>query len=345
MSDFSWWRAALHNPHSIGSPALPVHEDKPQCGYYKNSQNPPEACAIWMQDGQLVALEGNRKVDAQDLWTWVCRRPISYQLYKRVTEGGEPWPEEPPSPIAPTNLPADEVERLDMELAGEIELAEKFLMEPIANQTAADRAAIWAKRIADIEKRFDQIRDERKRPHLEAGRRIDADFKPRIEKAADWKTRLKRHLDAWLRAQAEAERKRQEEARREADRIRQEFEEAERQAAEATRAIEEAPVDQPLDNEIMSEVDAAMARAEEKQKALEQARADAERRSTAAGRSGAKVALRAYKLPRITDPDAFLLAIKDQKEISEAMDKVAARLARNGVTVAGMEIYVEERAA
>lgn len=343
MSDYKWWRAALQNPHSIGTPALPVSMNEPQPGYYRNSQKPPQPCAIWEQDGVLWALEGDRKVDAEDLWSWVCRNPISYDLYKSAV-AGVPWPDEPPAPKT-HNLPVDEVEALDMELSGEIEQAEAFLKAPIANQDDADKAAIWAKRLGELEKKLDGIRDERKRPHLEAGRKIDAEFKPKIERAADFKTRLKRHLDAWLRAQAEAERKRQQEAMAEAARIRREAEEAAERAAEAARAIEEADINQPLDLEAVAESTEAALEAERKAAELAQAEADAQKRSTAAGRTGAKVSLRSYKMAKITDFDALYAALKTHPDMISKAEELAQRAASKGFPLAGMEIVTEERAA
>lgn len=334
MSDYRFWKAALSSPRSIGTPALPIHENEPQVGYYRkrNKGGTDTPVAIWVSNDEMLAVDGvesdYRAVDPVKVWTYVARDPIAYDLYKAVYEGA-PWPDAPPVVDKTHNLPADEVEALDMELQGEIELADAFLQQPVADQTAADKVATWAKRLGEMEKKFDAIREERKRPHLEAGRKIDAEFKPRIEKAAEYKTKLKRSLDKWLSEQAAAERARQAEAARAAA-------ELQRQAEEAERAIESADINEPLDPEAVAEAERIVA-------AVAAAQEEAKARPVTAGRTGAKVKLRTYKVARIDDFDALYAALKTHPDMVAKAEELAQRAAAKGFPLAGMTIIEEER--
>src|SRR4051812_17925341 len=91
----NFWRSALTGA------AQPIHENDPQAGYYRVRAyrgGPWLPVAIWREtDGRLKALRDGSPVDPQDLWTWCCQHPVTYEAYLAVAEGGQPWPDEVPA--------------------------------------------------------------------------------------------------------------------------------------------------------------------------------------------------------------------------------------------------------
>lgn len=306
MTDqYAWWRAALANPDKIGSDELPVHENEPQPGRYRarfSKDKPFKPVAIWRDGNGIFALYGGEAIEADDIWTRACRNPISQALYNSVSDGGE-WPDEPPQ--AGHNLPDDPFEALTLELEGQREDLEKFLKTAIADDDAADKAAVWSKKLADIAKKATDNHKIEKQPHLDAGRAVDDKWRDLREGAKSDSTRLKRHLDTWLTAKAIAERAAAEKVRKEAEAL----------AAQGKE-------------------DEAAAKAKE-----------AETPNTSAGRTGAKVALRTFISAEITDYDKLLMALKDRDEIRELVQSLANRAAKSGVDLPGMKKKEERRAA
>ncbi|MEI6572487.1 MAG: hypothetical protein WCO61_02965 [Alphaproteobacteria bacterium] len=102
---YPWWRQALLGKFG------PVHENDPQCGYYRMRQGrggPWLPVAIWREvageseitgisdSGKLVCLVDGKERDAYEIWTWVCRYPVPYETYVAVAEQGQAWPEDLP---------------------------------------------------------------------------------------------------------------------------------------------------------------------------------------------------------------------------------------------------------
>lgn len=353
---YDFWRSALKQPHLIGKVGgIPMHEGEPECGYYrmrvKGGTDLP--AAIWMAGEEMVAKVGDQMRDPLKIWTWCGRDPIPYEQYTAVMGGGE-WPDAPPK-VEPKpreepagighNHPEDPVEAIKAELAGEIELAQEFLKKPITSQEDADKAATWAKRLSELESRADKTRETLKRPHLEAGKKVDAEWQPIVRGAGEWKSKLKTHLTPWLIEQDRLERERQAEARREADRVKAEAAAAAAALDEASRAIEEADISAPLDPDIIAEQEAAEAEATRLAEAAAAAERDAAQRKTAAGRTGGKVSLRTTVIAEITDYDKLLMALKDRTEVRELVQSLANRAAKAGVALEGMKISEKKEAA
>ncbi|MDQ0996920.1 hypothetical protein QFZ34_002102 [Phyllobacterium ifriqiyense] len=327
VNRWAWWQNALKG--NFG----PIHESHPEQGYYRTRSKgkPWEPVAIFYPEGsdELVAYRNGKEVDdIHSLWTWACRNPISFEAYEKALHG-EGFDDEPKEALAPKNhnsVDADPMEALRIEYLGEKELAEQFLKSPIKTKADADKAAIWSKRLADIAKRATDQHKVEKQPALDETRRIDDKWRELKDEPKELSTKLKRHMDEYLREQDRIEQERQRKAREEADRIRREAEQA---AAEASQAG-----------------DVAVANRAE---ALAQQAADAEReaqaRNAAAGRTGAKVALRTFVSAQITDVEALLIALKDRPEITELVQSLANRAAKAGVSLPGMKIIEEKRAA
>jgi hypothetical protein len=336
MSDvYAWWREALANPQKIGK-ELAVIEAEPQCGYYraKNQDGAFVPVAIWMHEGALVAMRGSSQIDPIAVWTWCCRQPVSYEAYTAARDNGR-WADDAPhierEITKEDNLPTDPAERMQLQLAGELEEATRFLKQAITSQEDADKAAVWSKRVSGLYKEADDAFKAEKAPILKAAKACDEKWRWRDD-AKELATRLKRHLDAWLLKLQREEEERQRKAREEAERIRREAE-AKARAAEAEAA--------------RSSVDAERAKREADEAAARAAQAEreAEARKTAAGRTGAKVSLRTFVSARVTDYDAAHMALKDHPDMRALVEQLANRAVKAGVSLAGVERVEEQRAA
>ncbi|GHC79617.1 hypothetical protein [Limoniibacter endophyticus] len=301
---------------------------EPQLGFFRkrNKGGTDIPVAIWMSGGEMVALAGDRDVDAAEIWTWCCNWPISHGQYTAVT-GGASWPDEPPvaDAVIGHNISDDPFEALRIEFEGDRELAKAFLKEPVKTQEQADRAAVWSKKLAAIAKKATDLHKVEKQPSLDESRRVDDKWRDLKDEPKALSTALKRAMDVFLNEQARIEAERQKRAREEADRIRREAEEAARQA-NANDA-------------------AAQAEADRLKREADQAEKDTQTRNAQAGRTGAKVSLRTFVSAEITDYDALLVALKDRPEIREVVQSLANRAAKSGVNLPGMKIHEEKRAA
>lgn len=197
---FEWYRAAL---------AGQVHElnlGHAPCGFFRlrRRDGSLDPVAVWPEaDGTRWAKVG-RSGEPQSLaegeaefcdrviaFCW--RAPIPEDVYFAVVENDAPWPDMPPERSADyANMPSDPLEALTVELEGERAEAEAWLDgAPIADQASADRAANWALRFADMEKRAQEGRRAEKVPHETAAKAVDARWRPVQDAAAALKTRLK----------------------------------------------------------------------------------------------------------------------------------------------------------
>lgn len=321
--DYAYWTNALAG--DLGS----VSDGHPQAGFYRrrlHKDGPFVPVAIWRNaEGNVVALADDKLVDASDIWTWVCDKPITEAEYRKVC-AGEGWSDEPRAATVPSNMPADPFEALKIEFAAEQEVAAELLAKPVSEKNHADQIAVLTKRLSAIKNRATDLHKVAKQPSLDEGRAVDSKWRDLKEEPDVLGKKLKRHLDAYLLEQQRQEQERQRAAREEADRIRRE---ADAKAAEAAKA---------------GNAEAA-AEAERLQQEAAAKDRESETRNASAGRTGAKVSLRNYTVATITDFDALLMALKDRPEIRELVETLANRAARSGVELPGMTITQEQRAA
>jgi hypothetical protein len=371
-NQYDWWRQALKL--SGGEYRELTREqllllgpsaDAPESGFFRNrpfKDAPLMPVAIWRDaSGKMICLQGVKEAEADKVWNYACRNPITEALYHSVLAGGA-WPDEPPSVSKEHNLPAktgDLHADLTVELAAEKETVETFLKKPISTQQQADQAGVWAKRLAGISKKADEQFTVEKRPWLDGGTAVDEKWRDVRTESSALAKKLKKHGEAWLKELDRIEDERQRKARDDADRIRREAEAAAQRVADAARAAEEekarrdaiASPGLAASFEQESQQEADLLEAEAEAKRLTQQAADANREAQArpvfAGRTGAKVSLHTYWIANITDYDALVLAVKDDPEVRQAVEKVAARIARNkdATLPAGMERIPDKRAA
>ena len=96
---FANWRRAL------AGEKVPVHETEPWLGYFQVQDRSPDAkptkgnrwpllpCAIWNEDGEIVAERGGARVPVEWVWPFAARRPISYETYQFWHQNRR-WPED-----------------------------------------------------------------------------------------------------------------------------------------------------------------------------------------------------------------------------------------------------------
>ena len=320
---YTYWQNALAGTFG------PVHDGDPQLGFFRKRTSragPFVPVAIWAQDGKVIALVDGKEADAADIWTFVCKYPIAEDWY-HTRMRGEPWPDEdnavsaslaPPS-VGHNNPPADEAEilqgQIDAATAGADAYAE------INDDESAAKAQSLRSRLLELSGKADKLREDRKRPHLEAGKLIDAALMPLVKNAKNAADAIRTALGAHeTRKAREAERIRKaaEDARIKAER------EAVKAAADAALkggvAPEPAPTPAPPPPVPVPETSTAIR-----------------------GAYGRAAAVKVVKVARVVDQDKAYMSMRTHKELVELIAKLAQRAATAGVEVAGVEV-TEERA-
>lgn len=328
--DYTYWQNALAG--NFG----PVHDGDPQPGFYRKRTGKAAGyvpVAIWIADeGGALALCDGKSVDAAEIWTYVCQYPILEEWY-RAKMAGQRWPDED---LAVTqslahdlkNSTADPAEALtdqiDAALAGVSEYGE------ISSDETAAKAQSLRSRLLELSGEADKTREAEKRPHLEAGRNIDAKWQPLVKKAKEAADLIRSALGAHeTRKAREAERIRQEAERvrlaaeREAARLRAEAEAAARKAEEEGR-----PALAPV---VVPEPEPAPAPAPVPETA-----------TAIRGAYGRAAAVKVVKVAKVVDQDKAYMAMRTHKELGELIAKLAQRAATAGVSVDGVEV-TEER--
>lgn len=233
VGPWAWWQAALKNPAAIGK-TLPVHDGDAQQGYYraKNRDKGFDPVAIYYPEGssELVAYRAGKEVRPEDIWSWCCRHPVSFDAYNAAMEG-KGWPDDDAvvaAQVAAT-APAPAAEPTVGDNSGEVSPAETIgdqidaalagmkAYEKIADDKTAEKALSLRNRLNELSREADKIRTREKEPHLEAGKAVDAKWQPLVKKAKAGADHVRDAMSAWetekLRRRREEERKQQKEAR------------------------------------------------------------------------------------------------------------------------------------
>ena len=182
-----------------------------------------------------------------------------------------------------------------------------------------------------LAKEIDAKRDEEKRPHLEAGRVIDAAYKPLVTECEDVVKAMKKSLAAFLDARE-----------REARRIAEEKARALREAEEAARKAEAEPEDDPFLAATAPVVDVQQAAADAKVAELQASAAS--RVSSAAGGFNA-TSLRTKRSAKVTDWSKLAAHYINNGELRACLQKLADADIRHAkgaeIELPGVEIVTE----
>lgn len=232
------WQAHLASDPFAGWNALragqdvPIDPNTPFTGAYRAAEfkgGPRVAVYYWYEDGALLCLVNKKLVDearALTLWPYAARNAIPYEWYVAVTERGEDWPDIDPTVaeqqrngIGGNNPPEDEA----LILAEQIEAAKAGAAEyaKIDNDATLAKAQSLRARLNELSRMADKRREEQKKPHLEAGKAVDAKWQPLVKMAKEAADAIARAMSAFetekLRKEREAQCKAEEEARRAAE--------------------------------------------------------------------------------------------------------------------------------
>lgn len=231
VDQWSWWLAAL-----AGNRGELTRGD-PKSGFYRTRDN--RAAAIWRDDeGTLwadVKPDGYcpRLPDEIDeaFGSW-SMRPVSHETYAAFVETGN-WPDsiEPLATIGDNSqnlAPHEAIEAQINELEDNWRRWFKSLRNGISNDDEDAKSDNYAKKLAELKTKAEDTRTTEKKPHLEAGRQIDATWKPIVDKAdavkkavlaptlqyrKDKADRIRREREAEIERQREENRKAAEAAR------------------------------------------------------------------------------------------------------------------------------------
>lgn len=219
---WAWWRKALANPSEIGK-SLPVHDGVPNQGYYRvryGKDKPYEPVAIWMEDGAWLAYRGGKEAKADEIWTFCCRSPISYETYQAVMIDGQAWPDDdkvvasqlqPPEPtIGDNSAEVDEAETLKDQI--EAALAGTDAYKVIPDDATAAKALSLRNRLNELSGTADKVRVKLKAPFLEAGKAVDDKFQPMVKSAKAGADKVKQAIADWETKKHQELRKREREA-------------------------------------------------------------------------------------------------------------------------------------
>lgn len=334
---WAWWQTALKDPSLIGTDKLPVHESEPQQGYYRCrvKSGDWQPVAIWFDEetgSWLGYRDGKEPRDVNELWTWACRNPVTFDAYEKAL-AGDGWDDEPKkvAGIGDNSGEADPFEALKIEYLGEVEQVTEFLKKPVKTQADADKMAIWKDRLSKIKSRAEALHKVEKQPFLDGGRAVDEKWRTLKEEPKDHIAKMQAHVKPFFDELKRAEAERQRRAAEEAAKARREAEEAARKANET-------------DQQGTVEREAAKIAAEEAAARARQAEKEAEARKVSAGRTGARMGLRTEKVGVVTDYYKAAKALIDMKhaDLLGVIDTLAKRAAKAKMPFDGMEIKEEE---
>lgn len=201
---------------------------------------------------------------------------------------------------------------------------------PEINADTAPKVRDLLGRVTEMAKKIEAGRKAAKEPHLEAGRRVDAEFKPLTDTLAALKDAINRPLAAWLKA--------------EQDRQRAEAEAA-RKAAEEAAAFQEAMAD----DEDMAAKAKAFAEKRQIEADLKQAQAEGSGRVQSASGFTRAAGLRTYRSAEITDAAALVAHFASHPDVVDAALKAAnaaIHAAKGGeVNIPGVRVVEEQKVA
>ena len=302
---YDWWRNALEGRRGDINPNVPM------TGFYRRQSKIGSGeivltpVAVWYStnDGALLCLAGREGMSEEwtrSNWPYFSKHPIPHDVYKAVM-GGAPWPDvhviEKPKEADGEHAAAatlDQIMLRDIEAAAAGVAAYKTIdSDEMAVKAQSLRAQLMA-----LGNKADKERDAEKRPHLEAGRAIDAKWKKIVAAANDAALVLRRAMEKWEDDKREAQRR---------------ADQAAAKAAAEAQASGEAPPAAPKSNmpAPSTQIKAGGARA---------------------------ASVGTIKVAEITDLDLVYQHFKGQDAIRDLLQKMANAAVNAGITVPGTEV-------
>lgn len=324
---YEWWRDALAGRSPV------IHEGRAENGFYRmrRGRNGPwlPVAIFHTAAGEHVALVGaeRKRDDPDNIWTWCAKNPVAQADAKHAFSNNNEWPSD--APTIGDNAAKAGVGPLEL-LRDYIDTARAWFgkIGQIDTQQKVDQAANYAAELAKLKTEADRERDAQVRPHLEAQREINGQYKPTIDDASALGMEIKRACDAYLIA----------EKRRLEDEARAKYE-AERRAAEAERARIEAEREKQMRDDPIAALTSPEPELPMPPPPPEPVKVHA------GGQRGRRMGLRKETVYSVADFDAVYAWAKDNPKVREAVEKVAIQAAKAGVKVPGIKAEEVERAA
>jgi DNA polymerase III gamma/tau subunit len=316
---YAFWRARMAGQNTDAFAAV-AH-----AGFYRTSRGEP--VAVWEHEGALVAQVGSRRPVAADAefcertFANACQYPVTHEQYTAAMAGA-PWPDMDPTVHeqikAPRqNEPVDEAEMLRDQIDSAKSGAEAYAK--VADDETAAKAQSLRARLNELAREADKKREALKKPHLEAGKAIDATWQPLVKDAKGAADGIGKALSAWeteKARRAEAERRRVEEERRKAEEARRLAEEEAAKAGSPPPAPPPAPVVEAPPEPVQTQV---------------------------RGGYGRAASIREVKVATVVDQDKAYLAMRTHPELVDLIAKLAQRAVNAGHDIAGVEVTVEKK--
>lgn len=356
---WDFWRARLRG-ESPDKPLAMV-----AIGYYRTQNRTTGVwypLAIWLggdgakrvkrgnSDSTIEILDTAEKEEDFDfkVFSYAQKNPVTYEDYQFWIANRE-WPEHlnlkpiPQAPAAEKEKPGpraggigdnsgaapEELEALSAETLRKELAALKPQVTKLAKLTSAEdgnTAQGLRSRLTTLASEGDKLRETEKRPHLEAGRAVDATWNPLISEAKDFANTLRRaieeHATAELkrkkaleeaeRARLQAEARAQQAARDEAARVAREQERERLAAIEAGK-----PAPEPVQPAPAPEPDPAP---------LPPAEVAAPAPVEFRGAQGRKTTAKVVIVPTIVDQDAVYEFLKKHPEVVQLLQTLVAKI-------------------
>ena len=191
IDQYAAWRHALKT-----NTPVPFEPGNPASGFYKvRDRNPDrsirwDVVAVWRDDdGLQCSRTGPRPApthfdEIEALFAICNSTPITHELFQHIFGGGT-WPDEVETPAVEAKPDAAPHEALKAELTALRDQASAWIkaIGAVKTKDDADKAANYADAFAKLERRATELHKSEKAPHLEAGRAVDAAWKPTIDGA------------------------------------------------------------------------------------------------------------------------------------------------------------------
>ena len=208
----------------------PIKERKPN-GQWRTTGFIP--VAIFFEGEKLFGMIGDKQVDQEGLdeaWGWIVAHPISEEMYRAVSERGEPWPDfEPEKPEDPATSLLTEDAKLALAL---IEAKAKLPdFAKIESDEQSSKARGLQQRFLDIRGDAKREYEKANRPLLDEQKRLRSIWSPLQDAADECSLLLRNAMGVWEDFKREQARK----AQAEADRIARAHEDEVRMAEAANR--------------------------------------------------------------------------------------------------------------
>lgn len=181
----------------------------PWSGFYRLPKDGKiEPIAIFCDtDGQRYVYWGGKSAAVADVWPRCMWAPVPYDWYEAKVDRGEEWPdlhvfktnwredEDAPPPIGDNKPPASESDVVREEVA--TTRAGLKLYEKITSDDQAAAAQTLRSKLLELARRAENIREKLKRPHIDAGKAIDAELAPIRDSAQAGADQVRSAMKAW----------------------------------------------------------------------------------------------------------------------------------------------------